>query len=36
MVNQGIAVITLQAKNSLEAYFLSLTGSKQHVAAFTD
>jgi ABC-type multidrug transport system ATPase subunit len=36
MVNRGINILSIQAKNSLEDYFLSLTGSKQHVAAFTD
>jgi ABC-type multidrug transport system ATPase subunit len=36
LVRLGINVISLQAKNSLESYFLSLTRSKQNVAAFTD
>jgi ABC-type multidrug transport system ATPase subunit len=36
LVNLNIHVLSLQAKNALETYFLSLTGSKQHVAAFTD
>ncbi|MDP4251429.1 MAG: ABC transporter ATP-binding protein [Bacteroidota bacterium] len=36
LVHLGISILSIQAKNSLEAYFLSLTGSKQHVAAFTD
>lgn len=36
MVNRGINILSIQAKHSLEDYFLSLTGSKQHVAAFTD
>ncbi len=36
LVQLGINVLSLQKKNSLEAYFLSLTGSKQHVAAFTN
>ena len=31
-----INVLSLQAKTSLEAYFLSLTRNRQHVAAFTD
>ncbi|HCL82319.1 MAG TPA: bacitracin ABC transporter ATP-binding protein [Chitinophagaceae bacterium] len=36
LVQLQIDVLSLQAKNSLEAYFLSLTRTKQHVAAFTD
>jgi ABC-type multidrug transport system ATPase subunit len=36
MVQLDIRVLSLQAKTSLEAYFLSLTRSKQNVAAFTD
>jgi ABC-2 type transport system ATP-binding protein len=36
LVRLGIEVLSLQAKTSLEAYFLSLTRSKQYVAAFTD
>jgi ABC-type multidrug transport system ATPase subunit len=36
LVQLEINVLSLQAKNSLEAQFLSLTRSKQHVAAFTD
>ena len=36
LVQLNINVLSLQAKNSLEAYFLSLTRSKQYVAAFTD
>jgi ABC-2 type transport system ATP-binding protein len=36
LVHLEIDVLSLQAKNSLEAYFLSLTRTKQHVAAFTD
>jgi ABC-type multidrug transport system ATPase subunit len=36
LVQNNISVLSLQAKHSLEAYFLSLTGSKQHVAPFTD
>jgi ABC-type multidrug transport system ATPase subunit len=35
-VQLQINVLSLQAKTSLEAYFLSLTRSKQYVAAFTD
>jgi ABC-type multidrug transport system ATPase subunit len=36
LVHLEINVLSLQVKNSLEAQFLSLTSSKQHVAAFTD
>ncbi len=36
LVRLNIQVLSLQAKNSLEAYFLSLTRSKQNVAAFTN
>ncbi|HEV3224235.1 MAG TPA: ABC transporter ATP-binding protein [Puia sp.] len=36
LVRLNIQVFSLQAKTSLEAYFLSLTRSKQNVAAFTD
>jgi ABC-2 type transport system ATP-binding protein len=36
LVRLNIQVLSLQAKTSLEAYFLSLTRSKQYVAAFTD
>ena len=36
LVRLQIPVLSLQAKTSLEAYFLSLTRNKQHVAAFTD
>jgi ABC-type multidrug transport system ATPase subunit len=36
LVGLGIRVLSLEAKNSLEAYFLSLTRTKQYVAAFTD
>ena len=36
LVRLDINVISLQAKTSLEAYFLSITRNKQHVAAFTD
>jgi len=36
LVGMGIAVEALQPRNSLEEYFLSLTGTNQHVAAFTN
>ena len=36
LVSRQVEVYSLQARTSLEAYFLSLTRSKQHVAAFTD
>jgi len=36
LVRLNIQVLSLQAKTSLESYFLSLTRSKQNVAAFTD
>jgi ABC-type multidrug transport system ATPase subunit len=36
LVELRIPVMAIQAKTSLEAYFLSLTSSKQHVAAFAD
>jgi ABC-type multidrug transport system ATPase subunit len=36
LVNMGIGVTALQPRNSLEEYFLSLTGTNQHVAAFTN
>ncbi len=36
LVNMGIEVTGLQPRNSLEDYFLSLTGTNQHVAAFTN
>jgi len=36
LVRLQINVLSLQAKTSLEAYFLSLTRSRQNVAAFTD
>jgi ABC-type multidrug transport system ATPase subunit len=36
LVQLQIPVLSLQVKNSLEARFLSLTRSKQYVAAFTD
>ncbi len=36
LVMMGVAVTGLQPRNSLEDYFLSLTGTNQHVAAFTN
>ncbi len=36
LVRLQINVLSLQTKTSLETYFLSLTRSKQYVAAFTD
>jgi ABC-type multidrug transport system ATPase subunit len=36
LVGAEIGVVSIQAKNSLEEYFLSLTGDNQHVAAFTN
>ena len=36
LVRLQVNVLSIQAKTSLEAYFLSLTQSKQHVAAFTN
>lgn len=36
LVESGVNVQRLQPQTSLEAYFLSLTGSNQHVAAFTN
>jgi ABC-type multidrug transport system ATPase subunit len=36
LVRLNIQVLSLEAKTSLESYFLSLTRSKQNVAAFTD
>jgi len=36
LVRLQIPVLSLEVKSSLEAYFLSLTRSKQHVAAFTN
>jgi ABC-type multidrug transport system ATPase subunit len=36
LVQLEINILSLQAKNSLEAQFLSLTRSKQNVAAYTD
>jgi ABC-type multidrug transport system ATPase subunit len=36
LVQQNIDVLALQPKHSLEDYFLSLTTSNQHVAAYTN
>jgi hypothetical protein len=36
LVGMNIDVTALQPRNSLEEYFLSLTGTNQHVAAFTN
>jgi ABC-type multidrug transport system ATPase subunit len=36
LVNMNIDVMSLRPGNSLEKYFLSLTGTNQHVAAFTN
>ena len=36
LVGLQVPVMALQLKNSLEEYFLSLIGSKQHVVAFTN
>jgi ABC-type multidrug transport system ATPase subunit len=36
LVNMKIDVMSLRPGNSLEKYFLSLTGTNQHVAAFTN
>jgi ABC-type multidrug transport system ATPase subunit len=36
LVRLNIQVLSIQAKTSLEAYFLSITRSKQYVAAYTD
>ena len=36
LVELQVPVLSLQVKNSLEAYFLSLTRKNQNVAAFTD
>lgn len=36
LVEMGIAVTGFRPGNSLEKYFLSLTGTNQHVAAFTN
>ena len=36
LVRAEIGIVSIQTKNSLEEYFLSLTGDNQHVAAFTN
>jgi ABC-type multidrug transport system ATPase subunit len=36
LVNMNIDILSLRPGNSLEKYFLSLTGTNQHVAAFTN
>lgn len=36
LVGQGIGLVALQPRHSLEDYFLSLTSSNQHVAAYRD
>ena len=36
LVSMDIEVMSLEPRNSLEAYFLSLTSNNQHVAAFTN
>jgi ABC-type multidrug transport system ATPase subunit len=36
LVNEGIEVLSLQPKHSLEDYFLSITTSNRHVAAYQD
>lgn len=36
LVNMNIDVLSLEPRNSLEEYFLSLTSNNQHVAAFTN
>ena len=36
LVGQGIGIVALQPRHSLEDYFLSLTSSNQHVAAYQD
>lgn len=36
LVGQGIGILSLQPRHSLEDYFLSLTSSNQHVAAYQD
>jgi ABC-type multidrug transport system ATPase subunit len=36
LVEKGVSVHRLQPQTSLEAYFLSLTATNQHVATFTD
>jgi ABC-type multidrug transport system ATPase subunit len=36
LIQEGVQLITLQTKHSLENYFLSLTSANQHVAAYTN
>lgn len=36
LVQQGIKVVALQSRHSLEDYFLQITSGTQHVAAFTN
>jgi ABC-type multidrug transport system ATPase subunit len=36
MVGQGVDILSIQPRHSLEDYFLSLTSANQHVEAFTD
>jgi ABC-2 type transport system ATP-binding protein len=36
LVGNGVGVVALQPRHSLEDYFLSLTSSNQHVAAYQD
>ncbi len=36
LVQQNIRIVSLQSRHSLEDYFLQVTSSGQHVAAFTD
>jgi ABC-2 type transport system ATP-binding protein len=36
LVNRGVDIVSLQARHSLEDYFLSLTTANQHVDAFTN
>lgn len=36
LVSQGVGIVALQPRHSLEDYFLTLTSSNQHVAAYQD
>ncbi|RYG06407.1 MAG: ABC transporter ATP-binding protein, partial [Chitinophagaceae bacterium] len=36
LVSINVRIVSLQAKHSLEDYFLSLTTANQHVDAFTN
>jgi ABC-type multidrug transport system ATPase subunit len=36
LVKQGVEILLIQPRHSLEDYFLSLTNANQHVATFTD